>query len=686
MGLNIYGDNSSYYITLTGMDTNTRYHVFVADIASNGDVNNYICRRSSLGTSGTWRYPGSGNATSGAPYKYYDRPVLVRTSTAATSHVVGNSYSYNQVISGTSFYDAQDIPAADRPVAWYGLTLSCGNGISSFKGYKVSSGSSTDTSYVRYSTNTTTANDRFYISSISPDSGYTYPIYATDGTNTWTVKTGANSWSDHYVSFSSTAGAYRGVELYATEITYYTYKITFNANRGSGAPNPVSYGPTALTQATLHIPDVTPTRDGYSFKGWALNATAGSPIVAQPDTSYQLSSSDPQIILYAQWDQLYYGNILYDLDGGSMMGSVLDPYPGPVRSRAGSGTYTDTILPVVPTKLNYTFVDWSNVRGMAAAQRWDPGDTITINCNSTSESSPTHKTIYANWTPSAQNYYGRMAFHYNYGGDTIHYGTTQSVQSITAGGYKRVTLNYQPTRTGYTFKNYNTSADGTGDSYNYNAEYDMYCSSTSESNPTNNHLYAQWTANKYTITFNANGGTPTPTPKRDDYNTTFSLTSYSNSVRRAGHTLLGWDTNQSATTPTYGINANYTITGDATLYAIWSSNQIDKFYWVSSSTDANYFDINDLEEVVLTYTHWNNLKAKIKEVAEAHGGTYNYTAVTPWEDISYSEFNDVRSAIAGLSGHGTLPSAVSYKTQLSGSQFNGSGSLKNALNTAINNL
>lgn len=104
----ISGNNASYTLTLSGMSTSTRYHVFVADLNSDGSISGYICRRSSLGTKDAWTYSGS----SSSPYSEHIRPVMVRTTTASTSHVVGQKYTYSQVTSGTTYFDYQDIPAA----------------------------------------------------------------------------------------------------------------------------------------------------------------------------------------------------------------------------------------------------------------------------------------------------------------------------------------------------------------------------------------------------------------------------------------------------------------------------------------------------------------------------------------------------------------------------------------------
>ena len=61
-------------------------------------------------------------------------------------------------------------------------------------------------------------------------------------------------------------------------------------------------------------------------------------------------------------------------------------------------------------------------------------------------------------------------------------------------------------RTGYTFKGWNTQADGKGISYAENATFQMGKADVI--------LYAQWTANPtYTVIYNANGATSGTVPK-----------------------------------------------------------------------------------------------------------------------------------------------------------------------------
>ena len=90
--------------------------------------------------------------------------------------------------------------------------------------------------------------------------------------------------------------------------------------------------------------------------------------------------------------------------------------------------------------------------------------------------------------------------------------------------------------TSYSFKNWNTAADGSAASYAPGAAY------STDANVT---LYAQWESKTTTAAV----ALPTPT-------------------RRDGYVFKGWATSSSAEA---GVTGSYTPTGDVTLYAIWQS-------------------------------------------------------------------------------------------------------------------
>lgn len=95
---------------------------------------------------------------------------------------------------------------------------------------------------------------------------------------------------------------------------------------------------------------------------------------------------------------------------------------------------------------------------------------------------------------------------------------------------------------GYTFLGWNTESDGSGTSYSdgqrvkniYN-EYGY-----------GQHLYAQWEANKYTVKFDANGGTGTMPSQTLTYDKNERL-NRSTFKAPAGKMIAGWNTKADGT-------------------------------------------------------------------------------------------------------------------------------------------
>lgn len=126
------------------------------------------------------------------------------------------------------------------------------------------------------------------------------------------------------------------------------------------------------------------------------------------------------------------------------------------------------------------------------------------------------------------------------------YGTTLTLSST------------KPTRTGYTFKGWGTSASATTVSYAAGASYTANAAVT---------LYAIWTANTYTVKYNANGGSGAPSNQTKTYGVSLKLSS--TKPTRTNYTFKGWGTSASATTVVYAAGASYTTNASVTLYAIW---------------------------------------------------------------------------------------------------------------------
>lgn len=138
----------------------------------------------------------------------------------------------------------------------------------------------------------------------------------------------------------------------------------------------------------------------------------------------------------------------------------------------------------------------------------------------------------------------------------------------------------KPTRSGYTFKCWNTKADGSGTNYYSGSAYSADVNVT---------LYAQWIkdAQQYKITYNANGGSSiVPYEYVEEGKSTTLTTPFkyfkinydanggtnAPSANSLSVDCLGWSANSNATSATYRCGASYKPTSNVTLYAVWKDS------------------------------------------------------------------------------------------------------------------
>lgn len=137
----------------------------------------------------------------------------------------------------------------------------------------------------------------------------------------------------------------------------------------------------------------------------------------------------------------------------------------------------------------------------------------------------------------------------------------------------------KPTRTGYAFQGWATSASGSV-VYASGANYTANASIT---------LYAVWRAISYTIKYNANGGSGAPSSQTKMHGQTLTLSSVipsRSSIEDNGmvieYTFKGWAISSTAISVSYNAGANYTENTSVTLYAVWrevaSVTSYDVFY------------------------------------------------------------------------------------------------------------
>jgi len=379
--------------------------------------------------------------------------------------------------------------------------------------------------------------------------------------------------------------------LYA-KWTANTYTVTFDAQSGTAA-NPASK---VVTYASTYGTLATTTRTGYAFGGW-YTGTGG--------TGTQITSSSAVDIvanqtLYAKWtanngtayivqhyrqDVSGNGYTLHETESlsgttGATATAAAKSYTGFAEnknhaSRVSSGTiaadgslvlklyydrstYTVTFTsnggtavspisgvrygatisaPDSPAKTGYSFAGWFKEAGLTNSWAF-ANDTVAAST-----------TLYAKWTANT-------------------YTVTFEAQSGTAANPASKVVTYASTygtlatttRTGYAFGGWYTGTGGTGTQITSSSAVDIVANLT---------LYAKWTANTYTVTFDAQTGTaPIPASKVVAYDALYGALP---TTTRTGYTFSGWYTGTGGTGTRITEETQVALTANQTLYARWTA-------------------------------------------------------------------------------------------------------------------
>ncbi len=294
------------------------------------------------------------------------------------------------------------------------------------------------------------------------------------------------------------------IVLYAkwTEILS-SFTMTFETNGGS------TIAPITLVAGATITPPADPTKSGYTFGGWFSDVGLL--------TAYTISTMpNANITIYAKWNEVIVtATLTFETNGGSLI--------APITQNAG----TQITAPANPSKTGYTFGGWYSDAALNLPYSF--GNMPTSNF-----------TIYAKWT--ANNY--TITFEENGG---------SSVTDITQAYLSAVTEPANPTRDGYTF----------GGWYSDVALTTAYTFGTMPLNGIT--LYAKWTVNNYTITFEENGGSSV-TDITQGYGTALVLPI----PVKLYHAFDGWFTDIDLLIPFTEVNMPL---GGATLYAKYTQNQ-----------------------------------------------------------------------------------------------------------------
>jgi len=219
-----------------------------------------------------------------------------------------------------------------------------------------------------------------------------------------------------------------------------------------------------------------------------------------------------------------------------------------------------TLSKTIPTRTNYTFLGWSTDQNATKAS-YAPGSKYL---KAYGESNANIK-LYAVW--QVNNY----TITYNANG-----GSGAPVAQVVPATQDATISNTKPARTNYTFLGWSTNKGATAATYSAGATYTARKTAT---------LYAVWRSNRYTITYNANGGTNAPAAQSATVGQPTTLSAIK--PTRQGHTFLGWSTSASATAAQYAAGAKYTGKANVTLFAVWRENKPPVVETVTITYNAN---------------------------------------------------------------------------------------------------
>ncbi len=395
--------------------------------------------------------------------------------------------------------------------------------------------------------------------------------------------------------------ATKNMTLYA-KWTGAQYTLSFNSVGGNSIDaKDVIYGQKigALT---------TPIKDGSDFTAWQIDG-----ISINENTVWNYAENKEAVAL---WDVDMH-TVDFESNGGSVVGQESIPY-GSLMPNPGN-----------PTREGYDFGGWFENPGLSGAAWNFASDTVAGNM-----------TLYAKWTAST------YTITYNLDGGTNFSGAPASFTVESA----IINLG-NPTKTGYTF-------EGWFDNASFSGSEIIQIVTGSTGNKT---LYAKWTAETYTLTFDAAGGSGADTPRVVTYGQAIGAIT---EPTKTGYSLDRWEIGGVAITG--GTIWNYT--SDQTATAVWSVNNYTITYNLDGGTnfsgapasftvESATINLGNPTKTGYTFEGWfDNASFSGSEITQVvTGSTGNKTLYAKWIAKTYTLTFDA----AGGSGADT-PRVVTY--------------------------
>lgn len=371
------------------------------------------------------------------------------------------------------------------------------------------------------------------------------------------------------------------------------------------------------TDSNVYINSATPVKKGCKFLGWNTKED-GSGKTYQPGDLYDVNQDGGNATLYAQWTAWKH-TVTYDknVPANSKKTDVKD-MPG---NQTKIYDQNLTLRSNVPTRIGYTFVKWTtNKDGTGTA--YQPGSQYSYNRDSDGGT----VTLYAVWTP--------WKYTVRYDKNVPANSSSQTVSNMPADQTKTeevvLTLSSnKPSRNGYIFNGWQAQINGKAVDYQPGAKlsYDV-----DDKDGLTIILYAQWTAWKHTVHYNANGGDQNSVPTDQIKTFDQAMILSDKKPTRHGYNFVRWNTKADGTGTSYEVKGNYNHDqngGTVTLYAIWTP-------WVHTvHYDANGGDQSSVpNDQKKTYGQSMNVATKVPTRNE-----YKFLGWTTGKDGSGTFYN-----------------------------------------------
>jgi uncharacterized protein (TIGR02145 family)/uncharacterized repeat protein (TIGR02543 family) len=453
-----------------------------------------------------------------------------------------------------------------------------------------------------------------------PDNGYKFKEWSGAATGTKNPVTVTIDGDKTLTASFEWNGATPPPNVPDTKYTLTAYPSPTNGGEVSRSPDKNAYTSGEKVTVTAN------PANGYKFTGWSDAATSTSKSITVTIDGDRTLTAGFELITYT---------VTFSANGGS--GTIPD------RSAQSGNSIT------LPTGSNLskngsTFGGW-NTNASGTGTNYGGGSSFFVTKD---------VTLYAEW-----EIIPTYTVTFNANG-----GTVNPTSAKTEDDGKLASLP-TPTRNGYTFDGWYTASTGGSE---------VLASRTYSANTT---IYARWTEvpvtpSTYTITFNASGGTVSPTSAKtgDDG----KLASLPTPTRSSDYTFNGWYTaatggtvvtesrQYSATTTIYAqwTPVTYTITYDLDGGTVSSPNP------TSYSVETTNFTLRNPTKTGYTFAGWTGTNGTTPQTTVSiqigSTGSRNYTA--NWTLIPYTVTFNVNNGSGSVSSQNVQPgSSITLPSQ-----------------------